>query len=172
MTGGSIIYPLSSALSSIAHHTTLHYRRRLITCSTTSLDPACQQLLRHHYTTRSTPSRPVTRQWPRASDGGLTLAPPADGMPDDASYLLCTEDATAAFFDAAAVGYTAVDDDNDECCSVGEESASIAELIGGEAENSPRSDYPDRLRSRSIDPAARAESVAWILKVTTHLAKL
>jgi cyclin D1/2/4, plant len=93
-------------------------------------------------------------------------------MPDDASYLLCTEDAAAAFFDAAAVGYTAVDDDNDECCSVGEESASIAELIGGEAENSPRSDYPDRLRSRSIDPAARAESVAWILKVTTHLAKL
>jgi cyclin D1/2/4, plant len=88
-------------------------------------------------------------------------------MPDDdASYLLCPEDAAAAFFDAA-------DDDDDECCSVGEEeSASIADLIGGEAEHSPRSDYPDRLRSRSIDPAARAESVAWILKVTTHLAKL
>lgn len=97
-------------------------------------------------------------------------------MPDDASYLLCTEDAAAAFFDAAAAAVggggacciTADDDDDDgECCSVGEEeSASIAELIGGEAEHSPRADYPDRLRSRSIDPAARAESVAWILKVT------
>jgi cyclin D1/2/4, plant len=92
-------------------------------------------------------------------------------MPDDASYLLCTEDDAAAFLDAAAAGYTG--DDDDECCSVGEEeSASIAELIGGEAEHSPRSDYPDRLRSRSIDPAARAESVAWILKVMTHPYKL
>ncbi|GJN34100.1 hypothetical protein PR202_gb22739 [Eleusine coracana subsp. coracana] len=99
-------------------------------------------------------------------------------MPDDASYLLCTEDAAAAFFDAAAAGVggsscciTGNDDDDDEeeCCSVGEEeSASIAELIGGEAEHSPRSDYPDRLRSRSIDPAARAESVAWILKVQAY----
>ncbi|KAK3129967.1 hypothetical protein QOZ80_6BG0487220 [Eleusine coracana subsp. coracana] len=93
-------------------------------------------------------------------------------MPDDASYLLCTEDAAAAFFDAAAhtsCCTTGDDDDEEECCSVGEEeSASIAELIGGEAEHSPRSDYPDRLRSRSIDPAARAESVAWILKVRAY----
>ncbi|TVU09434.1 hypothetical protein EJB05_42906 [Eragrostis curvula] len=94
-------------------------------------------------------------------------------MPDDA-FLLCTEDAAAAFFDAAAGGssacYTGDDEDDDEeCCSTGdEESASIAELIGGEAEHSPRPDYPDRLRSRSIDPAARAESVAWILKVQEY----
>ncbi|CAL5064576.1 unnamed protein product [Urochloa decumbens] len=96
-------------------------------------------------------------------------------MPDDAAYLLCAEDAAAAFFGAAAGGSTctvADDDDDDDgcCCSAGEEesaaaAASIADLIGGEADYSPRPDYPDRLRSRSIDPAARAESVAWILKV-------
>ncbi|TKW32972.1 hypothetical protein SEVIR_2G201900v4 [Setaria viridis] len=98
-------------------------------------------------------------------------------MPDDA-YLLCAEDAAAAFFGAAApaAGSTctgAGDDDDDDgcCCSAGEEAesaASIAELIGGEADYSPRPDYPDRLRSRSIDPAARAESVAWILKVQEY----
>jgi len=94
-------------------------------------------------------------------------------MPDDAAYLLCAEDAAAAFFGAAAAGSSAActgadDDDDGSCCSAGEEesAASIAELIGGEADYSPRPDYPDRLRSRSIDPAARAESVAWILKVT------
>jgi len=98
-------------------------------------------------------------------------------MPDDAAYLLCAEDAAAAFFGAAAAGSSACtgagggdDDDDGSCCSAGEEveesAASIAELIGGEADYSPRPDYPDRLRSRSIDPAARAESVAWILKVT------
>lgn len=89
------------------------------------------------------------------------------GMPDDV-YLLCAEDAAAAFLDAAAAGsafYTGGDDD-DGCSAAEEESAaSIAELIGGESEHSPRPDYPERLRSRSIDPAARAESVAWILKV-------
>uniref|UniRef100_A0A0D9XDB1 Uncharacterized protein n=1 Tax=Leersia perrieri TaxID=77586 RepID=A0A0D9XDB1_9ORYZ len=93
------------------------------------------------------------------------------GMPpvDDASYLLCAEDAGAAFFDAAIS--TCTTEDDDECCSgAGEEysAASIAELIGGEGEYSPRSDYPDRLRSRSIDPAARAESVSWILKVQEY----
>ncbi|XP_062199189.1 cyclin-D2-1-like isoform X2 [Phragmites australis] len=86
-------------------------------------------------------------------------------MPDDA-YLLCAED---VFFGAAA-GSASCTGDDDECCSAGEEelSASIAELIGGEAEYSPRPDYPDRLRSRSIDPAARAELVAWILKVQEY----
>uniref|UniRef100_A0A0E0CUU0 Uncharacterized protein n=1 Tax=Oryza meridionalis TaxID=40149 RepID=A0A0E0CUU0_9ORYZ len=92
---------------------------------------------------------------------------------DDASYLLCAEDAGAAFFDVAVDISTCTTED-DECCSVGgggEElysAASIAELIGGEAEYSPRSDYRDRLRSRSIDPAARAESVSWILKVQEY----
>ncbi|OEL23944.1 Cyclin-D2-1 [Dichanthelium oligosanthes] len=97
-------------------------------------------------------------------------------MPDDAAYLLCAEDAAAAFFDAAAAAgsscTTGNDDDDDGCCSsAGEEesaAASFAELIGGEADYSPRPDYPDRLRSRSIDPAARAESVAWILKVQEY----
>jgi cyclin D1/2/4 len=91
-------------------------------------------------------------------------------MPDDAVYLLCAEDAAAAFFGAA--GSSVEDDDEDDgcCCSAGEESAaSIAELIGGEADYSPRPDYRDRLRSRSIDPAARAESVAWILKVMQRI---
>ncbi|BAT07863.1 Os09g0382300 [Oryza sativa Japonica Group] len=94
---------------------------------------------------------------------------PADD--DDASYLLCAEDAGAAVFDVAVDISTCTTED-DECCSVGGEelysAASIAELIGGEAEYSPRSDYPDRLRSRSIDPAARAESVSWILKVQEY----
>ncbi|WVZ64826.1 hypothetical protein U9M48_014295 [Paspalum notatum var. saurae] len=106
-------------------------------------------------------------------------------MPDDAAYLLCAEDAAATFLDAAgaAGGASAFcagagdvggddDDDDDGCCSsVADEepaASSIAELIGGEAEYSPRPDYPDRLRSRSIDPAARAESVAWILKVQEY----
>ncbi|KAL6655652.1 hypothetical protein ACP70R_006478 [Stipagrostis hirtigluma subsp. patula] len=92
-------------------------------------------------------------------------------MPDDA-YLLCAEDAAAAFLDAAAGSACTGDDavDDDECSSAGEEdsAASIAEFIGGEADYSPRADYPDRLRSRSIDPAARAESVAWILKVQEY----
>ncbi|KAG2634851.1 cyclin-D2-1-like isoform X2 [Panicum virgatum] len=99
-------------------------------------------------------------------------------MPDDAAYLLCAEEAAAAFFGAAAAGSSACtgaggeDDDDGSCCSAGEEveesAASIAELIGGEADYAPRPDYPDRLRSRSIDPAARAESVAWILKVQEY----
>ncbi|KAG2643237.1 cyclin-D2-1-like isoform X1 [Panicum virgatum] len=95
-------------------------------------------------------------------------------MPDDAAYLLCAEDAAAAFFGAAAAGSSActagTGADDGSCCSAGEEesAASIAELIGGEADYSPRPDYPDRLRSRSIDPAARAESVAWILKVQEY----
>ena len=102
-------------------------------------------------------------------------------MPDDAAYLLCAEEAAAAFFGAAAAGSSAActgadDDDDGSCCSAGEEveesAASIAELIGGEADYAPRPDYPDRLRSRSIDPAARAESVAWILKVTTFVCLL
>jgi cyclin D1/2/4 len=100
-------------------------------------------------------------------------------MPDDA-FLFCAEDAAAAFvFDAAAaagdVGDGDEDDDDDGCCSAVEDeesAASIAELIGGEAQYSPRPDYPDRLRSRSIDPAARAESVAWILKVTRSVQRL
>jgi cyclin D1/2/4 len=101
-------------------------------------------------------------------------------MPEDA-YLLCAEDAPAAFvFGAsgstlcAAAGDGGDDYDDDGCCSavVEEESAaSIAELIGGESQYSPRPDYPDRLRSRSIDPAVRAESVAWILKVTRFVAR-
>jgi len=99
-------------------------------------------------------------------------------MPDDAAYLLCAEDAAAAFFGAAAAGSSActagTGADDGSCCSAGEEesAASIAELIGGEADYAPRPDYPDRLRSRSIDPAARAESVAWILKVTTFVCLL
>ncbi|EAZ44579.1 hypothetical protein OsJ_29198 [Oryza sativa Japonica Group] len=94
---------------------------------------------------------------------------PADD--DDASYLLCAEDAGAAVFDVAVDISTCTTED-DECCSVGGEelysAASIAELIGGEADYSPRSDYPDRFRSRSIDPAARADSVSWILKVQEY----
>lgn len=85
-------------------------------------------------------------------------------MPGDAYDLLCAEDDAAG----SALLCTTTDDD-DGCCSAVEDdsaAASIAELIGGEAQYSPRPDYPDRLRSRSIDPAARAESVAWILKVT------
>ncbi|PWZ13840.1 Cyclin-D2-1 [Zea mays] len=86
-------------------------------------------------------------------------------MPGDAYDLLCAED------DAAGSALLCTTDDDDGCCSAVEDdsaAASIAELIGGEAQYSPRPDYPDRLRSRSIDPAARAESVAWILKVQEY----
>jgi cyclin D1/2/4 len=89
---------------------------------------------------------------------------------DDASYLLCAEDAGGAFFfaDVAASTCTTADQDDDWCSGAESTAAAsfIAELIGGEADYSPRSDYPDRLRSRCIDPADRADSVAWILKVT------
>lgn len=89
-------------------------------------------------------------------------------MPGDAYDLMCAED------DAAGSALLCTTDDDDGCCSAVEDdsaaaaAASIAELIGGEAQYSPRPDYPDRLRSRSIDPAARAESVAWILKVQEY----
>ncbi|KQJ90109.1 hypothetical protein BRADI_4g29467v3 [Brachypodium distachyon] len=95
-------------------------------------------------------------------------------MPDDASYLLCAEDAAGAafFLDAGASTCTTAENDGYWCSGAADdekESAAaasfIAELIGGEADYSPRSDYPDQLRSRSVDPAARADSVAWILKV-------
>ncbi|KAL5229551.1 hypothetical protein ABZP36_028327 [Zizania latifolia] len=106
------------------------------------------------------------------------MGAPAGGDEDeDVAYLLCTEDASGAFqlqqeavaastSPPAAGGGTG----GDGACSwvVGEEEASIAELIGGEAEHShsPREDYPSRLRSGlPVDLADRADSVAWILKV-------
>ncbi|XP_048530150.1 cyclin-D2-1 [Triticum urartu] len=92
---------------------------------------------------------------------------------DDASFLLCAEDAFF-FVDAATASTCTTAEQDDGWCSGAEESASaaaasfVAELIGGEADYSPRSDYSDRLRSRSVDPAARADSVAWILKVQEY----
>ncbi|CAM0951233.1 unnamed protein product [Alopecurus aequalis] len=89
---------------------------------------------------------------------------------DDASYLLCAEDAGGAFFFADVAGSTCTTaEQDDDWCSVAESAESfVAELIGGEADHSPRADYPDRLRSRCIDPDARADSVAWILKVQEY----
>ena len=87
---------------------------------------------------------------------------------DDASYLLCAEDASGAFFfaDVAASTCTTAEQDDDWCSGAESADSFVAELISVEADYSPRSDYPNRLRSRCIDPAARADSVAWILKVT------
>lgn len=45
---------------------------------------------------------------------------------------------------------------------------SIAWLVKGEREHSPAKDYPARFRSRLLDAAARAEAVAWILKVRAY----
>lgn len=92
---------------------------------------------------------------------------------DDASYLLCAEDAGGDFFFADVAASTCTTAADDDWCSSAEEEESaaasfVAELIGGEADYSPRSDYPDRLRSRCIDPADRADSVAWILKVQEY----
>ncbi|XP_047052501.1 cyclin-D2-1 isoform X1 [Lolium rigidum] len=92
---------------------------------------------------------------------------------DDASYLLCAEDAGGAFFFADVAASTCTTATDDDWCSRAEDEESaaesfVAELIGGEADYSPRSDYPDRLRSRCIDPTARADSVAWILKVQEY----
>ncbi|XP_010913507.1 cyclin-D2-1 isoform X1 [Elaeis guineensis] len=71
--------------------------------------------------------------------------------------LLCGEDAGALAYDSP--GYSTepeFPEDSDE---------SIAGFIEGETDYSPRFDYSDRFRSRSLDPFARQESVAWILKV-------
>ncbi|KAG8047251.1 hypothetical protein GUJ93_ZPchr0008g12549 [Zizania palustris] len=108
---------------------------------------------------------------------GPMVAPPATREDeDDVAYLLCTEDASSGEFQMQheeAVASTSsspaggAGGDGDYSVA-GEEEASIAELIGGEAEHShsPREDYPGRLRSgRPIDLAARADSIAWILKV-------
>uniref|UniRef100_A0ACD5YG26 Uncharacterized protein n=1 Tax=Avena sativa TaxID=4498 RepID=A0ACD5YG26_AVESA len=90
---------------------------------------------------------------------------------DDASYLLCAEDAFF-FADVAASTRSTAEQEDDSCSSAEEEESAaasfVAELIGGESDYSPRSDYPDRLRSRCIDPADRADSVAWILKVQEY----
>lgn len=96
---------------------------------------------------------------------------------DDVAYLLCAEDVSGAFQleTAEAVASTtststagsSVEADGDARMLDGDEE-SIAEFIGGEAEHSPQPNYPGRLRSRSVDPAARAESVAWILKVQEY----
>ncbi|XP_038978735.1 cyclin-D2-1-like [Phoenix dactylifera] len=73
------------------------------------------------------------------------------------SDLLCGEDAGA------------LADESPDCSTEPEfpedSDESIAGFIGGEADYSPRVDYPDRFRSRSLDPFARQESVTWILKV-------
>ncbi|KAF0899107.1 hypothetical protein E2562_013343 [Oryza meyeriana var. granulata] len=111
-------------------------------------------------------------------------APVAGDDSDDATYLLCTEDASAdpsrfqlqgpvASTSSSSGAAAAAGSCGGGACGVAdsageEEEASVAELIGGEAEHShsPRADYPGRLRSgRPVDLAARAESVAWILKV-------
>lgn len=42
---------------------------------------------------------------------------------------------------------------------------SITGLIEHENEYVPGIDYPERLQSQSLDASARAESIAWILKV-------
>ncbi|EEC83595.1 hypothetical protein OsI_29275 [Oryza sativa Indica Group] len=113
-------------------------------------------------------------------------APAAGGGDDDRDvvfeYLLCTEE------DAASAGSsfqqlqglapavssspsttTTAPAAAGSCDDCGEEEEEVwtvdvvAELIGGEAErsHSPRADYP----GRPADLAARADSVAWILKV-------
>ncbi|XP_020578457.1 cyclin-D2-1-like isoform X2 [Phalaenopsis equestris] len=84
---------------------------------------------------------------------------------DTASWgdLLCKEDADE--LDGLPVGSPATSavsefpNDSDE---------SIAVFVEGEAEYSPAVDYPARLRSRSIDPAARELAVAWILQVHAY----
>ncbi|XP_038975327.1 cyclin-D2-1-like isoform X2 [Phoenix dactylifera] len=71
--------------------------------------------------------------------------------------LLCSEDAGALAEDLP--GYST----EPEFAEGSDES--IAGFIEGEADYSPRFDYPDRFRSRSLDTFARQESIAWILKV-------
>ncbi|KAG0470634.1 hypothetical protein HPP92_017334 [Vanilla planifolia] len=45
---------------------------------------------------------------------------------------------------------------------------SIAVFVEVETEHSPAVDYSSRLRSRSIDPAAREAAIAWILQVLAY----
>uniref|UniRef100_A0A0D9X7W7 Cyclin N-terminal domain-containing protein n=1 Tax=Leersia perrieri TaxID=77586 RepID=A0A0D9X7W7_9ORYZ len=107
---------------------------------------------------------------------GAPAAGGGGGDDDDVAYLLCTEDASAGCFQLQLQGNVASMSSSssstaapDAGCAGGddvagdEDEASVAELIGGEAEHSPRVDYHGRLRQ--IDLAARAGSVAWILKV-------
>lgn len=80
-------------------------------------------------------------------------------LSDDSSSccdLLCGEDAGALAEDSPDYSTESeFPEDSDE---------SIAGFIEGEADYSPRFDYPDRFRSRLLDPFARHESIAWILK--------
>ncbi|RRT54390.1 hypothetical protein B296_00026268 [Ensete ventricosum] len=77
--------------------------------------------------------------------------------------LLCGEDVSELADDSpGGAGEPAeFPDDSDE---------SIAGFIEGEADSSPRFDYPDRFQSKSLDPAARQEAVTWILKVSSPAA--
>lgn len=77
--------------------------------------------------------------------------------------LLCEEDVDE--LEELSMGFPATGasfefpDDSDE---------SIAAFVEGEAEYSPAVDYPARLRSRSIDSAAREVAVGWILQVHAY----
>ncbi|OAY64634.1 Cyclin-D2-1 [Ananas comosus] len=79
--------------------------------------------------------------------------------------LLCGEDEGALGEDSAP-SFALPGDDDPEFPDDSDES--IAGFIEGESQYSPGFDYPDRFRSRSLDPFARAESVAWILKVKEY----
>ncbi|KAL0916588.1 hypothetical protein M5K25_014115 [Dendrobium thyrsiflorum] len=84
---------------------------------------------------------------------------------DAASWgdLLCEEDADE--LDELSMGFPGAGeafefpDESDESISV---------FVEGEAEHSPAVDYPARLRSRSIDSAAREVAVGWILQVHAY----
>ncbi|XP_072979823.1 cyclin-D2-1-like isoform X3 [Typha angustifolia] len=76
-----------------------------------------------------------------------------------ACELLCAEDADSLEDSLEDVADAEFPDDSGE---------SIAGFIEGESEYSPGCDYPDRFRSRLLDPFARAESIAWILKVHSY----
>lgn len=77
--------------------------------------------------------------------------------------LLCGEDAGAlADYDCLAEYPTK---DPDQLLFPDDSDESIAEFLEGESDYSPGFDYPARFRSKSLDPFARQESVAWILKV-------
>lgn len=79
----------------------------------------------------------------------------------DCAELLCGEDFESNDDDSiGCIAHVEFPTDSDE---------SIAGFLVSESVYLPGLDYPERLRTRSVDPTTRSESVSWILKVYLYM---